>query len=408
MRTPDTDQCTHGSVALNVDAAELGAYVAGDKSTRDTRGAVAIKDNVDVRGVPTRAGSAATPEAPVASDADVVQRLRRHGFTLGPKTAMDEFAFTTYGPGVNPYDDTRVVGGSSAGSALAVAAGEACTAIGTDTGGSVRIPAAYCGVVGFKPTHGRIPVSGVVPLSWSLDHVGVLGCSVRAVAEVAAATMNPLPGVTQVAQREFHPLAGLRIGRPDETYLATAEPEVRSAYEDTLGSVRSAGATVVPVSLPSIEAYAETHMYILLAEAAHHHRAMYGNLSHHGADVRRYIEAGSAIPSDAYLDAQRHRAATTEQVDNVLAEIDLLALPTTPVVAPRRGQRLVELSDGNTVDVLTASIWYTHLFNHTGMPAISLPVASNGLPVGIQLVAARGGDEFLLRSANSVEQRATT
>ncbi|HLR85274.1 MAG TPA: amidase [Nocardioidaceae bacterium] len=398
------EPCLHGRVPSTADAAALGAYV-DPRAEGTSESTVAVKDNVDVRGLPTRAGSAATPGTPASADAPVITRMRQHGFVPGRKTAMDEFAFTTYGPEMrNPYDETRIVGGSSGGSALAVATGETCWAIGTDTGGSVRIPAAFCGVVGFKPTSGRIPTQGVIPLSWSLDHVGILGCSVAAVADLAAATMNPMPGPSTALTDGDQSIRGLRVGRPDDDHLAAARPDVRDAFEDALASVRAAGASVVPVTLPPIGAYAETHMYILLAEAAYHHTTAYGDLSDHDADVRRYVEVGAGVSASDYLHASRRRSTMTEQVDVALAEVDLLALPTTPLVAPARDERLVELGDGETVDVLTACIWYTHLFNHTGMPAISLPIDQGALPVGIQLAAARGADEFLLRSAQLIQR----
>ncbi|MEO8262276.1 MAG: amidase, partial [Pseudolysinimonas sp.] len=208
---------------------------------------IAIKDNIDVVGWPTRAGSKAISREPASRDAVVVTRLREAGILIGSKTRMDEFAMTTSGPGMrNPADHSRSAGGSSGGSAIAVAVGGYCAALGTDTGGSSRVPAAYCGVVGFKPTFGGVPTDGVVPLSPSLDHVGILGCSVSAVREVFRVVGNAED------RSEVRPWGtSRRLGIPRDSYLAAASIEVRRAFARTVDRLRQQGWETVEVDLPS-------------------------------------------------------------------------------------------------------------------------------------------------------------
>ncbi|GGM36878.1 amidase [Dactylosporangium sucinum] len=368
-----------------------------------------MKDNIDVAGWPTRAGSLATPTTPSATDAAAVASLRRAGADVSMKTTLDEFAFTTSGPGmVNPYDPSRTVGGSSGGAALAVASGRYCVAVGTDTGGSVRIPASYCGVVGFKPSYGAVPVDGVIPLSWSLDHVGFLGCGVRMIATVfdACRTTRPLHRPATPTRRRYWPrhLGELRIGVPDADYLSHATPPVLEALTRTAAALSAAGVEIKNTYLPDVRRVLRSHYAIAAAEAATYHSGQYEGLSRHGAEARAVIETGLQMGAGSYISALRERERLKLEFAALLDEIDLVLLPTTPTTAPLVTDTSMTLGTGETVDRLDGSIWYTALFNDLGAPAITVPLRGDGLPVGIQLAAAQGEDDLLLAAAARVEE----
>lgn len=370
---------------------------------------IPVKDNIDLAGWPTRAGSLATATTPSATDAAAVASLRRAGADVSMKTALDEFGFTTSGPGmVNPYDPSRTVGGSSGGAALAVVSGRHCAAVGTDTGGSVRIPASYCGVVGFKPSYGAVPVDGVIPLSWSLDHVGFLGCSVGMIATVfdACRTSRSAHRPATSTRDRYWPrhLGELRIGVPDADYLSQAIPPVLDALTRTVAELSVAGVEVKNASLPDVRRVLHIHYAIAAAEAAAYHSGQYDGLSHHGAEARAVIQTGLQMRAESYISAQRERERLKLEFAALLDEIDLVLLPTTPTTAPLITDTSVTLGNGEAVDRLDASIWYTALFNDLGAPAINLPLRGDGLPVGIQLAATPGEDDLLLAAAARVEE----
>ena len=366
---------------------------------------VPIKDNIDVAGLPTRAGSAATSAEPVTSDATVVARLRAAGAVLDAKTALDEFALTTSGPGMqNPHDPARTVGGSSGGAALAVATGVSEVAVGSDTGGSVRIPAAYCGAVGFKPTYGSIPLTGVVPLSWSLDHVGLLGHRVRNVVGVFDVCRDGRPGRRPGRRPWPRCLQEIRVGVAGETFLAAAAPDVADAVAATATALAAVGARLGSTDLPLPPDVLESHYPIAIAEAAAYHATAYADLSRHGTTVREFINDGLEISAADYLRARHRIGVLRGAMDLVFDAFDAVLLPTTPTTAPTLGEDDVRLGDGSLVSRLDASIWYTALFNDIGSPAISLPIPTDGMPIGIQLVAAADDDDLLLALAVRVEE----
>jgi aspartyl-tRNA(Asn)/glutamyl-tRNA(Gln) amidotransferase subunit A len=404
------DLCRHGRhTGTYARGAELGAFVAPPDGLAlpSSGGAltgtlVAVKDNIDVAGWPTRAGSEAIGEDPASADAPAVARLRHAGADIAAKTRMDEFAMTTYGPEMrNHHDEARSVGGSSGGSGLAVAAGGFCLALGTDTGGSVRIPASYCGVTGFKPTFGRIPLEGVIPLSDSLDHVGVFGCSVTAVREAFAVLRGDSAETPQDAGP--FPLEGLHIGIPGAGYLAHATDPVRRAFDATVETLRSEGAVIVEVDLPEPRRVLDVQYTIGLSEALWYHDDRFPDLERHGATMREVLERAREFSPTDYDEAQRARAVFTDEVARLFNQIDLLATPTTPTVAPVLGQPQMRLGTGD-VDTLSGTLWYTAVFNGSGLPAISIPVGDDSLPIGFQLITRRGDDEFLLEVAERVEQ----
>lgn len=392
------------------DPVEFGAFVVPPPaSSRPVPAAgtaldglvIPIKDNIDVAGWPTRAGSAATSSAPATTDATVVSRLRAAGALPGGKTSMDEFAFTTYGRGMrNPLDPSLIVGGSSGGSALTVALGAHCAAIGTDTGGSVRIPAAYCGVVGFKPTYGAISTQGVIPLSWTLDHVGVIGCCVDVVTAVFGACRE------DDAPRA-RPRAGtnLRVAVPQPGYLEAATRPARAAMETAVEALVRLGARIEVVSLPDIrQTLDEIHYPLAVAEAATYHASTFTTFDNHGPEAREIIETGLRMTAPQYIGARRDLCGLRAEVGATLAGFDVLVLPTTPTNALRQDADVVELGDGQLVNRLDASVWFTALFNDLGAPAISLPVRVGHDTMGVQLAAPAGADDALLSVASTLER----
>lgn len=356
---------------------------------------VAVKDLVAVAGRPLGAGSRARAGAPAERrDAAVVARLRAAGAEIGPSVALHELAFGTTGINdqvgfpPNPHDPARIPGGSSSGSAVAVAEGSADLGIGTDTGGSVRIPAAFCGVVGFKPAFGSYPTDGVLALSSTLDHVGLLAADVATVAR----THHALTG---------DPEASLALARPgrlavERTALAVADAPVAAAVERVLRVLADAGWELVDVGWPGRERVQEVSTTVMFGEAAaHHRRLLEGRADRLGPDVLVRLRAGAAIADDAYRAALDEAVTLRGEVSALLAGFDAIVAPTVPVVAPTIESTR---ADATTPAVLVSN---TRIANVTGHPAVSVPVPTDGLPVGLQVLA--GTDARALAVAAAVE-----
>jgi len=357
---------------------------------------LAVKNLVAVEGRPLRAGSKTRAGAPPEPrDAAVVAGLRAAGAVVGASVALHELAFGTTGVNdqvgfpTNPHDPARIPGGSSSGSAVAVATGAADLAIGTDTGGSVRIPAALCGVVGFKPTYGSYPTDGVLALSTTLDHVGLLGATVAAVAHGhRALTGDEIRG----------PATPGRLGI-ERSALAVADPPVAAAVGRALDTLRAAGWEVVEVDWPARDRVQEVTTTIMFAEAAAHHRALLDDHADQlGADVRARLEVGADITLDAYRSARAEAVAITTEVTAVVDELDAVVGPTVPILAPTVERARSE----PTLPALLVS--NTRIANVVGLPAISVPVPSAALPVGFHVLAAT--DAGALAVAAAVEHLA--
>jgi aspartyl-tRNA(Asn)/glutamyl-tRNA(Gln) amidotransferase subunit A len=368
---------------------------------------VTIKDLFDVAGEPTRAGSKMLADSPpAAADAPVVRRLRAAGCVIVAKTNMTEFAFSGVGlnphfgtPG-NPADRTRIPGGSSSGAAVATADDMCEIAIGTDTGGSTRIPAALCGVVGFKPSRQRIPTAGALPLSYTLDSVGPLAKSVAACA-AADATMAGEESVPI----EPATLAGLRLGIAEGLPLRELDDTVAQAWASARALLERSGARICPQALPELEGMLKINAGggIAPAEAYSIHRE---RLASHGEqcdpNVRARIERGRDLGAADYIVMLRERQRLMREIDGRLEEVDALLMPTTPIVAPR-------ISDVGTRErfsaVNTLLLRNTSIINFFDLCAISLPLPRAGrLPVGLMLAARNGQDHRLLRIAAGVER----
>lgn len=372
---------------------------------------LSLKDLFDVRGVPTTAGGS-FPAAPAAADGAVTQRLTQAGAVLLGKTGLHEHAFGVtsanphFGHVRNPWSADRIPGGSSGGSAAAVATGGGPGSIGSDTGGSIRIPAALCGVVGLKPTRGRVSLRGAVPLSWTLDHAGPLARTVRdaALLYAAVAGHDPLdPGSRDAPARDVMAriedgVRGMRLA-VWRWALDEAEPEVRATVTRAIDLLRAAGAAVEEITLPRVADLKETQRIVLGTDAyAFHAQRVERDPGAYGGDVLERLLRGKANTSAEHAAARRARSEIRVAFDAAVAPYDALLLPTTPVTAPpREGESAVALAAR-----LTA---LTSPFNLTGLPAVSVPcgIASDGLPVGLQLVGRRWDEDTLLRAARAYE-----
>jgi Asp-tRNA(Asn)/Glu-tRNA(Gln) amidotransferase A subunit family amidase len=364
---------------------------------------VVIKDLIDVAEVPTGCGSGVLANAPPASqDAAVVAALRAAGAVVVAKTHTHEFGYgptgdvALQGPCRNPHDPQRITGGSSSGSAALVAAGLVPLALGTDTGGSGRIPAALCGVVGLKPARGALPMTGVFPLAETLDQIALLGADVNTVSAAFGALSRSWIDPSL-------PLAGTVVGRPTDPYWRVHDAEIAAAVDRAADELAGAGAVVREASLPEIDEFAATYPVIVGAEAYATHRYW---LDERPGDYQPFtatrLHAAGGYTAADYITAQRTRRRLACALTTRLraADIDVLLVPTTPVRATPIGARRVAAPDGSQVEVLPALLSLTLPFSLLGWPAVSVPAPRvPGLPVGIQLAAVRGGEQLVLAIA---------
>jgi aspartyl-tRNA(Asn)/glutamyl-tRNA(Gln) amidotransferase subunit A len=363
---------------------------------------VAVKDLVDTAGLTTTMGSRHFARHVPRSDAGVVARLRAAGAVIVGKTTTHEFAYgptgdvAANGPAANPHDPRRMAGGSSAGSAAAVAAGLVPLAVGTDTGGSVRIPAALCGTVGLRPSFGRIGTAGVFPLSWSLDTVGPLAGSVAD----ARIGWSVLAGVPAPTARE---VAQPRIGVPAGEWFDRVDGEVGAAVEELLRRLAARGATVRTVPVPDAADLAHVYQAVQSAEAVSiHHERMAGAPELFDPETLDRLRVAAQVPAWDYARSLRRLGELRAGAGARLAGVDVLVLPTVPIRAPLLGKRAAD-PGLDWPSVRAALLGFTALWGVLGLPAVSVPLAGSGLPVGVQLVGRPGGDEDLLGVAGSVE-----
>lgn len=386
---------------------------------------VGVKDIIAVKNVRTTAGSKVLADYISQEDAMVVEQLRKNGAIIIGKTNTHEFAYGTYTPPTrNPWNQAHIPGGSSGGSAAAVAASMSLGAIGSDTGGSIRIPAACCGVTGLKPTYGRVSCYGVIPLSWTLDHVGPLGrsaedCAVLfdAIAGYDPRDPNSVSGppsratTTLIGGPEGSStlsLQGLTLGVPQEAFVAPLDPEVRTAWRAALLVLKEEGAEVVDVELP--RATMEVYRTIQMPEASLAHMQK-GWLSEHRDDytdltLQRLLQ-GQQIPAVDYLHALHQRRIFSNSMRSVLQRVNALVLPTLPIPAIPIEQAHQEISiDGVSENATVALLRLTMPFNLAGLPAVSLPCGftASGLPIGLQVAGKPFEESTLLRIAHAYQQ----
>lgn len=380
---------------------------------------IAVKDLIYIQGVRCTAGSKILSGHIASYDSPVSRRLKSAGAVLIGTTNMHEFAAGItgenphYGPVRNPWDQERISGGSSSGSAASVAAGLSAGALGTDTAGSVRTPAALCGVVGLKPTYGRISRLGVIPLASSFDTVGTLtSCAWDAAALLDVLAGHDSEDLTTVAAGVpdyvtecTKPSTGLRVGIPRRYFHENVESEVEDVFCRFQDKLARVGCTIHSVELQGIEKVYDCWLKIRLAEAtAFHLRWLESSPEAYGEDIRASLELGREIPAVDYVNAQNLRPGLMQGFSESMSRVDALAVPCTSITAPRIGQKVVDV-DGRQIETRLALIGLTLPFNVVGFPAVSLPAGlSNGLPVGVQLVAGPFEEAKLLRLASALEE----
>jgi aspartyl-tRNA(Asn)/glutamyl-tRNA(Gln) amidotransferase subunit A len=378
---------------------------------------IAVKDLFDVAGHVTAAGSQSRADAlPSAEDAHSVGLLRKGGAVIVGKTHTHEFAFGSTTPQTrNPWDLDRVPGGSSGGSAAALALDTCLMALGTDTAGSIRMPAALCGVVGMKPTYGRVSKSGIVPLSWSLDHAGPLA---RYVGDAAAALQvmaghdvkdvgshqSPVP---DYLGRLGDGVEGLTVAVPTNHFSENLSPAMRAAHQESLAVLEGLGAMVLPVELPLAAAYMGATFAIMMAEASAYHR---DRLVTHGElyteDVRTLLEAGLRMPAVDYVDAQRARGLFQAEWHDVLSRADVVVVPTLPTSAALADSSVLQITDSHVESIMNSYVRLSCPANLTGLPALSVPcgVDAHGLPLGLQIIGRPFDEATVLQVGAAFEQ----
>ncbi|UNB53144.1 amidase [Mycolicibacterium sp. YH-1] len=408
------------------DAAMASAMQAEQELTRgEHRGPLhgiplAVKDLVATAGIATAAGSRLLDGAVPRHDAHVVTLLKSAGAVLVGKARTHEYAagYSTP-PTRNPHDLTREPGGSSGGSAATVVARGALGAIGTDTGGSIRIPAALCGATGLKPTYGRVSRFGVYPLSWSLDHVGPIGRDVEDVALLlgALAGHDPRdPASLKLPSPDFTTdldcgVAGTRLGVPSNWFWTPVSPVVKTRVSAAIARLEEAGAELIEVQLPLADVSLAIGWSILMAEAgAYHHDSLAQRAHLFGDDVRALVEGGQTVLAGDYVRGVRARSLMQSQWHDLFERerLDALLCPTVPVTAPLVGQQLLQWSDGTESDVLSTYARWSQPANVTGLPALSVPCGSDdlGLPIGLQVIGRPLQESTVLRIGRAYEVHA--
>src|SRR5437867_7394997 len=379
---------------------------------------VAVKDVFSTQGVRTTCGSKVFADYIPRRDAAVVEKLKAAGAILIGKTNMHELAYGItstnphFGAVRNPWDLERIPGGSSGGSGSAVAADMVFMAMGSDTGGSIRIPASFCGTVGLKPTFGRVSRYGVMPLDFSLDHMGPLTRSVRD----AALTLNVLAGfdlrdetssrrpVDSYVPPPDAPIPGLRIGWPENFYFDRIDPAVMRGLKRMAAAAEQAGAVITPVRVPDIAAVNAVGRVILMSEASALMEPFLDRRDSFGADVLALLDQGRLIPATDYVNAQRLRRIMQREFRSVWENVDCLLTPTAPMGAPKIGQTTVRIGD-DTEDVRLASTRLVRAINVLGLPAVAMPCGldAEGMPLGAQLIGKPFDEATLLRVAAAIE-----
>ncbi len=368
---------------------------------------IAIKDIISVAGYPLTAGSKILGQEEAKRDAECVSESRRAGLIVLGKTNLHEFASGPtglnphFGPTRNPWNTDYIAGGSSSGSAAAVSAGLAAVALGTDTGGSVRIPASICGVVGFKPTYGAISTSGVFPLAWSLDHVGILARSVWDVA--ALFSIISREGATSPPLRPLP--RGIKIGIPWGFFEDSTDKEIMSLIKKFVDKLSSLDIDVSNVEAKWFSEIFRTWVIIRRSEASAIHRRWLESVPElYSDDVLDGLREGMSFKAVDYIIAQKEKEKLSGKMDSLMTRLDAIVMPTVPINAPRIDE-LERLSLQERLVIHRKLVSFTHLFNLTGSPAISIPLGhtSNGLPAGGQIICKRGLDSLVLSIAYAYE-----
>jgi len=377
------------------------------------------KDLFQTQGLKTTGGSRVLEDNVSTEDAHAVKLLKEKGAILQGKNNLHEFAYgatgvnSRFGTVTNPYDSTRLAGGSSSGSAAAVALGMSPYALGTDTGGSVRAPAALCGVVGLKPTLGRISLNGVLPYCWTLDHVGTFTRTVKDAAllmdvlgvydPLDSSCVNTPP--SNCVPNLNNNIQGKRIGVPDTFFFENCDPEILAATQSAIDFLKQQGAEIVPVKMPSMEHTRTVSLTVQLPEAlSYHSDFLVEKRELYSEEFRSGFAAGQFILAEHYVRAKRLIEGYREQLQAVFKDVNAIITPGCPTVAPKVDSTMVETA-GKTEPAGNAITRYTSFFNMTGNPAITVPsgMHSCGLPMSVQLVANLFDESTLLNLAHTLE-----
>jgi aspartyl-tRNA(Asn)/glutamyl-tRNA(Gln) amidotransferase subunit A len=377
---------------------------------------ISLKDNFWTRGVHTTAGSKILANFVPDEDSDVASRLARSGAILLGKTNMHEFAYGItnenphYGPVRNPWAQERISGGSSGGSAVAVATGMGFASMGTDTGGSIRIPASLCGIVGLKPTYGLVSVAGVVPLAETLDHAGPLARSVTDACIMLQAVAGKYPKTAPAPDyrklRKSIPRR-FRLGWPKQYFFDRVDAEVRQAIDAAAKTLESLGARIEEVSLPHLAELVEPSTNIAMAEATRYHESQGyfpGRAAEYGEDVRKRLEMGREVRAVDYLNALAVKREIEKEFRAAFTRVDAIVAPALPIAAPRLRENEVMI-EGEKETVRSALVRLNRPANLAGDPAISIPCGFTraGLPIGLQLIGPHWSEARLLAIALAYE-----
>jgi aspartyl-tRNA(Asn)/glutamyl-tRNA(Gln) amidotransferase subunit A len=420
-----TEECLSKIAELNP---KLNAFitVTGDSALAQARAAdkaiaagrrigplhgipISLKDLIDQQGVRTSAGSLVRTDHVASADAVVTRRLRDAGAVFVGKTNLHEFAFGTtnedsgFGPARNPHDPTRSPGGSSGGSAAAVASGMSLGTVGTDTGGSIRIPSAACGVVGLKGEWGQISASGVVPLSRQLDHVGPLAACVSDAWLLYNAMQRQADQIGDALEPAS--LKGLRLGKLSGYFFDRLDAEVERSVLDTIERFQQRGATVTDVTVPHATDMAAIYLHLVFGDAAEYHaRTLAARPGDYTTPVRLRLEMARYVLAEDYIRAMRGKAIIAREVDRALDGVDALVLPALAVPAPPLGAATMPVKGGPD-QVRTLMLRCSQPFNLSGHPAMSIPCGRtrDGLPIGLQLVGHKGRTPALVQAALAAE-----
>ncbi len=385
---------------------------------------IAVKDLLNTKGIRTTSGSKVLADNLPDLDATVITKLREAGAIILGKLNMHEFAFGVtnknnhYGDAKNPWDVERTPGGSSGGSGAAVAAGLAFVAIGSDTGGSIRTPAALCGIYGLKPTFGRVSKHGAIPLAWSLDHLGPMARNVEdlaiALEAIAGFDSNDPTTVEKSVPRyqsELHDtLAGIKIGVPTNYFFDFVEEEVEQSVRHAIATMEKLGATLVDINIPELSLAEFSELVTIQAEAATYHHDMLTEKSHlYGNDVRTTLQAGELVTAVQYIQAQQARRKIQEAVSRAFAEVDVIAAPSLPMTAPKWKENF-KIIKGESKAITAEFVRFAAPANLTGIPSLSLPTgfSSDGLPMSMQLMGRAFEELRLLQVASALEKASLT
>ena len=380
----------------------------------------AAKDLFYTRGIRTTVGSKILRDFIPEHDAAVIEKLRYAGAVLVGKTGLHEWAYGItsnnphFGAIHNPWDTTRIPGGSSGGSTAALAAGLCSFSLGSDTGGSIRIPASFCGVVGLKPTFGRVSRWGMFPLGYSLDHAGPFAHTVEDAALVYQAIAGHDPRDETTVERSISLpaftedpwLKHKKIGVPRNFYYENLDPEIDDAVKEALAVLERLGAELIPIDVPNMEEFNTIGKLILSAEATSVHRGRFQERKEDfGDDVRALLEQGEAVLATEYLDAQKQRRELVRDFNRLFDQVDLIAAPTAPIAAPKIGEGTVSIGT-STVEVRLAVTRLVRAVNLGGWPTLSIPCGftSQGLPIGLQLIGNRFEEKGLLEVGRAYQQ----